>query len=160
VLSPLKTWWQRLFFTRIVYNLNYAKILFRTIFGLPLGFKYKLPFKQPALRVLCGVNLAFSLFFASIYVALTIYDCRIFVFCVVLPTFAGLVASGSQPYIDHAGTYSDELWKNSRTRTSWMATVLMFGGNYHLEHHLYPGVPSYRLAKVHRYLKAQGLFQR
>jgi len=158
LLSPLKTWWQRLFFTRIVYNLNYLKILFRVILGRPVGFKYKLPFKAPALRAFCWLNLAFSLFWLGVYAALTLYDWRIFPFCVFLPTLVGLVVSGSQSYIDHAGTESDEIWANSRTRTSPVAAILTFGGSYHLEHHLYPGVPSYRLPKVHRLLKASGIF--
>lgn len=159
VLSRLKTWWQRIFFTRIVYNLNYAKILFRVIAGKPLNFAYKLPFKQPVLRFYCVLNLLFSAFWLGIYVALTLYDWRIFPLCVLAPTLVGLVLSGSQSYIDHAGTESDELWANSRTRISAIATALWFGGNYHLEHHLYPGVPSYRLPKVHRLLKERGIFE-
>lgn len=158
VLSRLRTWWQRLFFTRIVYNLNYAKILFRVILGKPLGFKYKLPFKEPTLRAFCWLNLVFSAFWLGVYIALTLYDWRIFPFCVLAPTLVGLVLSGSQSYIDHAGTESDAMWANSRTRISPVATALWFGGNYHLEHHLYPGVPSYRLPKVHRLLEASGVF--
>jgi beta-carotene hydroxylase len=160
VLSGLKTWWQRVFFTRLVYNLTYAKILFRVILGLPLDFKYKLPFKDRELRLLCLANLMFSLFWLSIYVALAIYDWRIAVFCILIPTFGGLIVSGSQSYIDHAGTPGDRWWENSRTRPSFLATALFFGGNYHIEHHLYPGVPAYRLGKVHRYLKEKGVFDR
>lgn len=159
VLSRLKTWWQRILFTRIVYNLNYAKILFRVILKKPLGFHYKLPFKEPALRAFCWLNLVFSLFWLGVYIALTLYDWRIFPFCVLAPTLVGLVLSGSQSYIDHAGTESDALWANSRTRISTIATVLWFGGNYHLEHHLYPGVPAYRLPKVHRILREQGVIE-
>jgi len=36
--------------------------------------------------------------------------------------------------------------------------AIWLGGNYHLMHHLYPGVPNYRLPAVHRYLEKQGLF--
>jgi fatty acid desaturase len=32
--------------------------------------------------------------------------------------------------------------------------------NYHLEHHLYPGVPCYRLGRIHRLLKSNGTYQR
>lgn len=158
VLSPLKTWWQRLLFTRIIYNLNYARTVFRVVFGLPLEFKYKMPFKDNELRLLCLANVAFSMFWLSIYVALAIYDWRIAVFSILIPTFGGLLVSGVQSYIDHAGVPSDRWWENSRTRPSFLATALYFGGNYHLEHHLYPGVPAYRLGKVHRYLKAKGVF--
>lgn len=36
--------------------------------------------------------------------------------------------------------------------------MLFFGSNYHLEHHAYPGVPCYRLPKVHRILKEYGIY--
>ena len=158
VLAPLKRWWQRLLFTRIFYNFSYARTLTRVILGLPLPFKYKMPFSDKALRWLCIANLAFSGFWISVYTVLALYDWRIALFSILLPTFAGLLVSGSQSYIDHAGVPGDRWWENSRTRPSFLATALFFGGNYHLEHHLYPGVPAYRLGKVHRYLKEKGVF--
>ena len=36
------------------------------------------------------------------------------------------------------------------------ATVAPYWVNYHAEHHLFMGVPCYRLAKVHRLLGARG----
>lgn len=45
----------------------------------------------------------------------------------------------------------------ARTRTSPFFTALFLGTNYHLEHHLYPSVPCYRLPRVHRILQEQGL---
>jgi len=49
--------------------------------------------------------------------------------------------------------------KNVRTTignplSRFMVAPLMV--NYHLEHHLYPGVPHYNLPKIHQALKAQG----
>src|SRR5262249_13033492 len=112
------------------------------------------------LRAFCWWNLAFSLLWLSIYVKLATYDWRIFVFCIFVPTLVGLVVSGAQSYLDHAGTASDKTWQNSRTRTSWLAWVTTFGGTYHLEHHLYPGVPGYRLPRVHRYLEQLQVFDK
>jgi fatty acid desaturase len=39
-------------------------------------------------------------------------------------------------------------------------TFLFFGANYHLEHHAYPGVPCYRLPRLHRYLASLGTYDR
>ena len=38
-------------------------------------------------------------------------------------------------------------------------TAVYFGANYHLEHHLYPGVPCYRLHKVHKLLEDSGIYE-
>lgn len=35
-----------------------------------------------------------------------------------------------------------------------------FGFNYHLEHHLWPNLPPYRLSKAHEYLQHQNYFER
>jgi hypothetical protein len=35
----------------------------------------------------------------------------------------------------------------------------LFCANYHLEHHLYPGVPCYRLYKIHKLLKDRGIYE-
>src|SRR5690606_3209736 len=60
-------------------------------------------------------------------------------------------------YIDHAGL-DDSFFGNAYSRTSPLMTVLFFGANYHLEHHAYPGIPCYRLPKVHRILKENGTY--
>ena len=35
----------------------------------------------------------------------------------------------------------------------------MAGTNFHLEHHLYPRVPCWRLPALHRWLKEQGVYE-
>ena len=158
-LSRLRTWWQRAFLTRITYNCLYMTIMVRFLRRQPLHFEYRLPFRDPMLRKLCWTNVAFSTFWLVIYIGLSIYDWRIGVYSILLPTVTALLAAGPQSYIDHAGTRSDKIWENTRTRTSRLATIIWFGGNYHLMHHLYPGVPNYRLPMVHRYLEQQGIFE-
>jgi hypothetical protein len=37
-------------------------------------------------------------------------------------------------------------------------TALFFGANYHNEHHAYPGIPCYRLPRVHQILLEKGVF--
>lgn len=54
---------------------------------------------------------------------------------------------------------SPDMFKNTRTtRAGWLArlTVAPLSVNYHLEHHLMPGVPYYRLKRMHALLRARG----
>lgn len=46
----------------------------------------------------------------------------------------------------------------ARSRTSRVLTWLHAGSNYHVEHHLYPSVPCWRLPSVHRRLVASGWY--
>lgn len=82
-------------------------------------------------------------------------------FSIALPLVAVLLISGCQSYIDHGDTSHDpdDIFHNSRNRTSPLATALWFGANYHLEHHLYPGVLCYRLPKLHKLLKESGIYE-
>jgi fatty acid desaturase len=42
---------------------------------------------------------------------------------------------------------------------NWLGRALLFPHhvNYHLEHHLYPAVPHYRLPELHRLLQSKGV---
>lgn len=58
---------------------------------------------------------------------------------------------------------SPDMLRNTRTtRAGWLArlTVAPLSVNYHLEHHLMPGVPYYRLAAMHRLLVERGFTPR
>lgn len=55
---------------------------------------------------------------------------------------------------------TEDPFANTRTiRAGWLArlTVAPVAVNYHLEHHLMPGVPYYRLRDLHDLLRAKGL---
>ena len=43
--------------------------------------------------------------------------------------------------------------------TSPIYTLLFFGNNFHLEHHIYPHVPCYRLPSVHKLLNQSGFLK-
>ncbi len=62
-------------------------------------------------------------------------------------------------YVEHAGTEAKP-GRVARSFSSQFWTVLFFGNNLHLEHHLYPNVPCYRLPALHAWLKEQGYFDR
>jgi fatty acid desaturase len=57
-------------------------------------------------------------------------------------------------WAEHALTVPGELLTETRTVTSnRLFSFLNVNLNYHLEHHLFPGVPWYNLPKVHRILR-------
>jgi fatty acid desaturase len=56
-----------------------------------------------------------------------------------------------------------DVWRDARTNLGprWLLWALFPRNvNFHLEHHLYPGVPHYNLAEVHAALKDRGLLDR
>ncbi len=60
---------------------------------------------------------------------------------------------------EHACVPNTNAFDNTRTTLAgWMTRWLLApcGVNYHLEHHLFPAVPYYRLALCHRFLKRNG----
>lgn len=161
ILAPLKTWWQRLLFARLILNFHHFKTTLNTALGRPWPFPYMMPFELATVRTLCWINFAFALVWSGIYVGVTLYAPLAGLFSIALPMLVLLLISGCQSYIDHGDTSHDpdDIFHNSWNRTSPLATALWFGANYHLEHHLYPGVPCYRLPKVHKLLKERGIYE-
>ena len=55
--------------------------------------------------------------------------------------------------VEHIFTGGDNALTASRTVTSnFLVSFFLINANYHLEHHLYPGVPWYRLRELHSLL--------
>lgn len=76
---------------------------------------------------------------------------------IVLPHMFAFALSSLRPYAEHAGTGTAD-FQTARSLTSPWMSVLYYGNNYHLEHHLYPSVPCARLPQVHRYLSDSGVY--
>jgi fatty acid desaturase len=76
---------------------------------------------------------------------------------IAVPHLFGILYTGLRSYLEHAGTETG-VFLDSRTRLSPFFSVAYFFNNYHLEHHLYPNVPCYRLSGVHRYLLERGYY--
>lgn len=131
ILAPLKTWWQRLLFARLVLNFHHFKTTLNTALGRPWPFPYMMPFQLTTVRKLCWLNFAFALFWMSLYVGVTLSDPLTGLFSIALPMLSLLFVSGCQSYIDHGGL-SDDIFHNSWSRTSLLMTALYFGTNYHL----------------------------
>lgn len=156
--SRYQSFWRRLLFARLASNrVNMVNTL-RMVSGKPLGYAYNLAFTPGTIRVLAGFNIACSLLWLSVYAAITVFDPLTGLVAIAIPHLLGLLYTGLRPYVEHAET-GPGLFLDARTRTAPFFSVLYFFNNYHLEHHLYPWVPCYRLPAVHRYLKEQGYFR-
>jgi fatty acid desaturase len=157
-IAPVKhldTWWKRLLLARAIYNIIYIRTTVRLALGRPWPFPYRMPFREEEVKWLARANLGFSLGWLAVYGTITLIDPLTGLVSIALPMMTALLISGCQTFLDHAGL-GEETYRNAWSRTSWLMSAVYFGANYHLEHHLYPGVPCYRLHKVHRLLKEQG----
>lgn len=74
---------------------------------------------------------------------------------IALPHIVAVLYTGLRSYVEHAGTQTGE-FRDSRTRTARFFSCWYYLNNYHLEHHLYPSVPCYRLPRVHTWLRTNG----
>lgn len=155
----LKTWWQRLLFSRYIYNTLYFKYTLMMALGKPNPFKYKMAYPVQDQVLFARLNFLFAALWIAFYAWLFYVDLRLGLFAVALPMLTVMFVGACQIYIDHAGL-GDKFFQNAYSRTSPLMTILFFGANYHLEHHAYPGVPCYRLPKVHRILKENGTYDK
>ncbi|HKS13849.1 MAG TPA: fatty acid desaturase [Pseudomonas sp.] len=116
-----------------------------------------LPLPDGQIRLLARVNLACQLLWPALWLLLASQ------WPMVLPAVAGclllaLLISALNAYQEHAFDTSVE-HPVARSRTACLSTLLHLGSNYHLEHHLYPRVPCWRLPRLHRQLLASGWYQ-
>jgi beta-carotene hydroxylase len=152
---------KRLFAQRNRANGHY----FRRSLGLALGRplppqlqKIRLPFSLPVFRVFARLNLLFVLGWATVYILVETRFPHFLLVGVLGPLLAGGWLSGLRSFTEHADTGIGDL-HNTRSRTHWLFTFMEYGGNYHLEHHLYPSVPQWRLPRLHRWLAANGFYE-
>ncbi len=68
----------------------------------------------------------------------------------VYPSFVLMILSNIRGLASHALGKQDDIYLSSRTiKTSPLLECLFLNENFHLEHHLFPQVPSYHLKQVH-----------
>jgi fatty acid desaturase len=159
LFAPHQTLWRRLLLGRLNVNRVFLANTIRVAFNRPLSVPIVVPFRPVQLRTLARVNLLFSGAFAVLYAWGFIVAPWRALAAIGLPHLLGTALSGLRPYLEHAGTES-EPFRDTRSYTAPVFTWLFFGNNFHLEHHLYPSVPCYRLAALHRRLVAQGHYAR
>ena len=151
--AHLTIWWQRVLFSRPLYNKIYFKNTIVMALGKPFKIDYSMSYSLKTQIAFARFNLiaAFGVFSAYSYVVYLNPLAGLFI--IGLPHIAALIITSCQSYVDHAGLDADDL-NNAYSRTSLLMTALSFGTNYHLEHHAYPHVPCYRLPRVHKLLLA------
>ena len=75
--------------------------------------------------------------------------------CWLIPAQIAMMASNIRGLSEHLCTSKDEVWTRTRTtKSNWFVSFTMLNLNYHLEHHLFPGVPWYNLQKLHILLQS------
>ncbi|MDX1457563.1 MAG: fatty acid desaturase [Marinobacter sp.] len=153
--SQFNTLWERLILVRIKKNRAYLKATW-SLWRDNTGFA---SFSARETRQIILANLASSLAWLGFYGWLATVWPELFFTLVVAPTLALAIGTGCLTYQQHADTDAvnpNDYWRNARSLTSRFWTLLYTGGNFHLEHHLYPAVPVWNLPKVHRFLKLHG----
>jgi beta-carotene hydroxylase len=154
-----RTFWSRFFFARLTANRGYIRHTLALALGRPMEKGYRLPVTDGEQRLFAILTLANMGLWAGIYAAITWVDPICGVLGAILPLVASIPFTGLRIYLEHNGTGAGVL-RDTRSYVSPLYTFLMFGNNMHLEHHLYPKVPCYNLAKVHRHLSALGHYER
>ena len=159
LFSPHQTFWRRLLFGRLGVNRVFLANTIRLACDWPLRVSVVVPFRPGQLRTLARVNLLSSSAFAALYAWAVVVSPMRALAAIGLPHLLAILLSGLRPYLEHAGTEIGS-FRDARSYTSPIYTVLFYGNNFHLEHHLYPSVPCYRLAALHRRLVAEGYHAR
>ncbi len=158
IYSQYRNFVSRFFLARSGTVRIYLKNAARMALGLPWPENTKLPFTQREMRWITRINIALGLCAVTVY-AFIWHRSLWLGFTVMLAPYFGLyVFSAMRAYIEHTGTVPGR-YRDSRSFTSPIYTALFFGNNFHLEHHLYPAVPCYRLPALHAYLASQGLHE-
>jgi len=152
LFSRFSNIWRRLLFLRIINNRYYMSLLFRLLFKSELPPDLHTVFTRSELIQLGWANVLAQLVWVGLYICAFIFDPRLFICTVVLPHLATAVISAAIVFAQHGDT-GRSLSNNARTHAHPLVTLLMAGTNYHLEHHLYPRVPCWRLRQVHAWLQ-------
>jgi beta-carotene hydroxylase len=153
-----RTFWARFFLARLTANRGYIRNCAALALGKPLDKGYRLPFTDPEQRLFAALTLANMGLWLGIYAAMTYLDPVAGAVGVIAPLALTIPLSGLRIYLEHNGTGAG-VFRDTRSYVSPFYTFLLYGNNMHLEHHLYPKVPCYNLAKVHAYLRNQGYYE-
>jgi len=155
IYSPLKTFWSRVFWSRSHGTRRYFRDTVVMASGRLPVTDGRMPLPDATLIWLARVNIAVVAAWMVFYIWLTVKYPVLGVVGVWLPAAFAYYFSGLRAYVEHAGTTVGP-FHDTRSYTHWVYSLLFVGNNFHIEHHLYPGVPCYNLAATHRYLRDQG----
>ena len=156
LFSQFKSFWSRLFLARMAATCRYISTVFKLATRTwPADTPIHVGLSIDELVRLARLNILASAVVLSVYVGIGIAQPVVGVFGLLLPFLALVMISGLRPYIEHQGTGTDKLHM-ARTWASPLLDILYGDNNYHLAHHMYPGVPNYRLKAFHQWLQENG----
>jgi fatty acid desaturase len=144
----------RLLCARVVLEFRYLKnlvLLSMNRLNASMAFSRKVSVRYARLDFFC------SGLWLVLYGWLAYAHSMFFVFLIGLPHLFAFLLSAIRPYAEHAGTGVDAFHQARTNVSGWMSVVYFFN-NYHLEHHLYPTVPCWKLPRVHRLLVSSGVY--
>ena len=156
-LHAYRSFWSKLLVLRFRQNAVFRSQTVTLARGKELPFASRLPIAPERVVQLARLNLAVCLAVFAAHVGLFFVSPLLGLSLVLLPVLGVFIVSGPRPFLEHGDLDVGE-GRDSRSRTSALSTFFYFWNNYHLEHHLYPSVPCYRLGRVHRILRESGYF--
>ncbi|SAL35538.1 fatty acid desaturase [Caballeronia peredens] len=158
IYSQHRTFLSRVLFARFRGVRIYTQNAVRMALGLPWPENTRLPFTQREMCWISRINIVLSLCAVTTYGFIWYRSLWLGVTVMAIPYVGVYVFSTLRAYIEHTDTVPGR-YRDSRSYTSPIYTVLFFGSNFHLEHHQYPAVPCYRLPELHAYLASLGLLE-
>ncbi len=106
--------------------------------------------------VLLEYSLLGALYGAVFFAAWRLELLREVLLCWVYPMIVASVFGAVRGWAEHMLTQPGHPLTQTRTVTSnALVSLFMCNLNYHLEHHLFPGMPWYNLPKLHRLLRGE-----
>jgi fatty acid desaturase len=131
---------------------RHSRVLVRRLLvdgALPAGLTPVFPLFE--LQGLALLNIGAQIGWLLAYALLSMADPLCGLCLVLLPHIGAALVGAAVAFAQHGDT-GEAPWDNARSHPGWLASLLMGGTNHHLEHHLYPRVPCWRLGRVHRWL--------
>jgi fatty acid desaturase len=131
------------------------------IFGTPI-YMFIVPWKALAIasptdrgRVITEYSFMFLIYATAIGFAIGTGHIGWLLWYWLIPVQVAVVLSNVRGLTEHLGTpgKGDVIAKTRTVTSNWLVSFLMLNLNYHLEHHLFPGIPWYNLPRLHQLLK-------
>ena len=157
IYPQYKTFWTRFFLSRVTANRGYLRNTVASALGRDHEKGYRIPFTRGWTRFFAICTLLSMLGWLCAYITLARFEPQLVLLCIVLPYLCAAPMTGLRIYLEHNGTGAG-IFADTRSYVSPFWTFVMFGNNFHLEHHLYPTVPAYHLIRVHRLLRDDGVY--
>jgi fatty acid desaturase len=105
-------------------------------------------------RIITEYTLMFFAFTGAVILATIAGHAKWLLWYWMMPIGVAVLLSNVRALSEHMGTHGkgDAILKTRTVTSNPLVSFLMCNLNYHLEHHLFPGVPWYNLPKIHKLL--------